>query len=82
MPSYEICYLHEDGSLMGHVCADAVSDKHAKILAHAMRLPGARAMEVWCGDALVYARPERTEGFGLAIFPDAAVQNGVRRAAA
>jgi len=77
MPTYNICYLTEDGALAGSFLAQAISDKHAKILAHAMRLPGSRGLEVWCEASLVYARPER-------IAPktaDVAPQNAVRDAA-
>ena len=82
MPSYDICYLHEDGSLLGAFSAEAASDKHAKILAHAMRLSGAKALEVWCGETLIYARPERAEAARRSAAPDAALQEAARRAAA
>jgi len=77
MPTYNICYLNEDGSLAASFTAEAVSDKHAKILAHAMRLAGSKGLEVWRDAALVYARPERTP----LSPPDVAAQESVRDAA-
>ncbi len=58
MPNYEICYLNDDGSLAGAFSTAYTNDKQAKILAHAMKLDGAKRIEVWHGPALVYTRPE------------------------
>jgi hypothetical protein len=58
MPSYDICYLNADGSLFAKLAAMCVDDKHAKILSHAMKLDGAKRIEVWDGATLVYERPQ------------------------
>ena len=57
MPAYEICYLDEEGDLTYKFTADCDDDQRAKILAHAMKLPSAKRLEVWSGDALIYTRP-------------------------
>jgi hypothetical protein len=57
MPAYEICYLDEGGALTYKFTADCDDDQRAKILAHAMKMPSARKLEVWSGEALIYARP-------------------------
>lgn len=58
MPAYEITYRHDDGSLTAKIETHCASDKEAKILAHAMKMSGARRIEVWRGDVLVYERPQ------------------------
>jgi hypothetical protein len=58
MPSYEICYLNEDGSLACTLSALCDDDKRAKILAHAMKLSEYKRFEVWADKTLVYARPQ------------------------
>ena len=57
MPAYEICYLDRDGALTYKFAADCADDKRAKVLAHAMKLPSAKRLEVWSGETLIYARP-------------------------
>ena len=57
MPAYEICYLDEAGTLTYKFTADCDDDQRAKILAHAMKLPSARTLEVWSGNSLIYTRP-------------------------
>jgi len=57
MPAYEICYLDDDGTLTYKFLANCEDDGRAKILAHAMKLPSAKRLEVWSGDTLIYARP-------------------------
>jgi len=57
MPAYEICYLDEGGALTYKFTADCDDDRRAKILAHAMKMPSARKLEVWSGEMLIYARP-------------------------
>lgn len=57
MPLYEICYLDEAGVLLGTFSTSCAGDKQARILAHAMRFPGTRHIEVWTGATLVYERP-------------------------
>lgn len=58
MPIYEICYLDAGNALLGTFCVPCTSDKQAKIMAHAMRVSGARRLEVWKGAVLVYERPQ------------------------
>lgn len=58
MPKYEIRYLDFDGACVGTFFAPCASEKDAKVLAHAMRLPGAKRMEVWRGTELIYQRPQ------------------------
>ena len=58
MPAYEITYRHDDGSLTAKIETHCASDKEAKILAHAMKMRGARRIEVWRGEMLVYERPQ------------------------
>ncbi len=57
MPAYEIHYLNDAGELAYKFTADVDSDGRAKVLAHAMKLPSAKRIEVWNGAELVYARP-------------------------
>jgi hypothetical protein len=58
MPEYEITYRHDDGSLTAKIETQCATDKEAKILAHAMKVEGARQFEVWQGDTLIYSRPQ------------------------
>ena len=62
MPAYDICYLDEEGALTYKFSADCDNDQRAKILAHAMKTPRARALEVWSGQMLIYSRPSATAG--------------------
>ncbi len=57
MPAYEICYLNAEGALAYKFAADCDDDSRAKVLAHAMKLPNAKRLEVWSGETLIYARP-------------------------
>jgi len=57
MPAYEICYLDEAGGLTYKFSANCDDDQRAKILAHAMKLPSAKKLEVWSGEMLIYTRP-------------------------
>jgi len=72
MPAYEINYLREDGSLTAKMETQCASDLEAKILAHAMKMKEAQQIEVWRGDTLVYARPDRGP---LRVVSDAALRN-------
>src|ERR1700748_1551278 len=45
MPEYEITYRHDDGSLTAKIETQCATDKEAKILAHAMKVDGARQFE-------------------------------------
>jgi hypothetical protein len=58
MPHYEICYLDERNAVIGIYAAPCAGEKQARILAHAMRPPGTRRMEVWDGAHLIYERPQ------------------------
>jgi hypothetical protein len=57
MPAYEICYLDEAGALTYKFSANCDDDQRARILAHAMKLPSAKKLEVWSGETLIYTRP-------------------------
>ena len=57
MLNYEICYLDAAGALLGTFSLPCAGDTQARVLAHAMRLPGTRRMEVWSGATLIYERP-------------------------
>lgn len=57
MPAYEICYLDAQGQLTYKFVANCENDGRAKVLAHAMKLPSAKRLEVWSGEELIYARP-------------------------
>jgi len=57
MPAYEICYLNTDGALTYKFAADCADDNRAKVLAHAMKTAGAKRLEVWSGEILIYVRP-------------------------
>ncbi len=59
MPSYDIRYLDEDGTLKGKIAFECANDIQAKVLAHAMKARDAKRIEVWDGPTLVYERPER-----------------------
>lgn len=56
MPAYDIRYLDADGALAHAFSADCADEKKVRVLAHAMKLPTAERLEVWHGQALVYAR--------------------------
>ena len=59
MPSYDIRYLDNDGTLKAKIATECANDIQAKVLAHAMKADGAKRIEVWDGPTLVYERPER-----------------------
>lgn len=59
MPAYEICYLDGDGALTYKFTATLDDDGRARVLAHAMKLPSVKRLEVWNGEDLVYSRPPR-----------------------
>jgi hypothetical protein len=61
MPAYEICYLNGEGALAYKFLADCDDDNRAKVLAHAMKLPSAKRLEVWNGETLIYARPSDSQ---------------------
>lgn len=57
MPAYEICYLNGDGALTYKFMANCETESRAKVLAHAMKLPSCKRLEVWQDEVLIYARP-------------------------
>ncbi len=61
MPAYEICYRDVHDALTYKFSADCDDDQRAKILAHAMKVPSASKLEVWSGEALIYARPSAVQ---------------------
>jgi len=67
VPTYEICYMNDDGSLACTLAAICRDDVHAKILAHAMKLSVYKRLEVWRDRKLVYERPRY---FGPAAVED------------
>jgi len=58
MPAYDICYMDQEGILTCKFSAICGDDKRAKILAHAMKLPDIKCLEVWSGESLIYRRPQ------------------------
>ena len=67
MPSYDICYLNQDGTLNAKIATECANDMQAKILAHAMKAAGATRIEVWDGVNLVYERPVTLAGTATAL---------------
>jgi hypothetical protein len=61
MPSYEICYINDDGTLDAKVGAECDNDLQAKVLAHALKNKGLKRIKVWDGGILVYERPHRLQ---------------------
>jgi len=59
MPEYEILYLDQCDERIYAFCATCVDDKRAKVLAHAMKLPDTKRLEIWSGPSLVYQRPQK-----------------------
>ncbi len=57
MPAYEICYRDQDGALTYKFSATCDDDQRAKVLAHAMKTPSTKKLEVWSGEDLIYAKP-------------------------
>lgn len=57
MPAYEICYLDGNGVLKYELLTNCDNHVRAKVLAHAMKLPSCKRLEVWNGEDLIYARP-------------------------
>jgi hypothetical protein len=58
MPAYEIHYLDDGGKTTYKFSATCDNDQRAKILAHAMKLPSVKRLQVWSGQALIYVRPQ------------------------
>ena len=57
MPAYDIRYLDGAGVLTHGFSAVCADHGRARVLAHAMKLPSAKRLEVWSGETLIYARP-------------------------
>ena len=57
MPNYEIVYLDDDGKLAFKFATRCDDEKRARILAHAMKEPEHKRLEVWTDNSLVYCRP-------------------------
>ena len=60
MPSFEFCYINEDGSLACTLAACFADETHAKTFARAMKLSDRKDYEVWQGERLVYKALEQT----------------------
>ena len=56
MPNYDICFRDGHGTLAARITTPAPSPQTAKILAHAMKEPEHKTLEVWEGETLVYER--------------------------
>jgi hypothetical protein len=59
MPSFEIYYREQDGTLVEKFSVHCASHTQAKVMAHAMKARPAAEIEVWLEDCLVYERPCR-----------------------
>ena len=60
MPSYDIRYRNDDGTLEVHFAAECATDTQAMVLAHAMKAEETPRIEVWEGSTLIYERPTQT----------------------
>lgn len=61
MPSYEIRYRNDDGTLEVNVAAECATDTQAMVLAHAMKAKETPRIEVWDGSTLIYERPYQVQ---------------------
>lgn len=59
MPSFEIYYREQDGTLVEKFSVHCASPMQAKVMAHAMKTRPSTEIEVWLEDRLVYERPQR-----------------------
>ena len=66
MPEYDIRYFDGEGRPAHEFSAVCDDEKRARILAHAMKLPSCKRLEVWNGQELVYARPAPSMALPLA----------------
>jgi len=57
--SYEICYLSADDRLLCKFVVQCRNATCAKVMAHAMKLPTYKRIEIWQGDTSIYSRPFR-----------------------
>ena len=67
MPSYDIRFLNDDGTLAAAVAAECANETKAKVLAHAMKNKDHARLEVWDGETLVYERPQRSRSYRRAL---------------
>jgi hypothetical protein len=59
MPSFEIYYREQDGTLVEKFSVHCSSPTKAKVMAHAMKVYPYAEIEVWLDDMLVYEQPHR-----------------------
>ena len=57
--SYDICYLSADDRLICKLVVQCRNSTCAKVMAHAMKLPPYKHIEIWCGETNIYSRPLR-----------------------
>jgi hypothetical protein len=57
--AYEICYLSADNRLLCKFVVQCRNATCAKIMAHAMKLPTYKRIEIWQGATSIYSRPLR-----------------------
>ena len=57
--SYDICYLSADDRLICKLVVQCRNSTCAKVMAHAMKLPKYKHIEIWRGDTNIYSRPLR-----------------------
>ena len=56
MPSFEFCYINEDGSLACTLAACFADEAHAKKFVRTTKLGDLKSYEVWQGERLVYGQ--------------------------
>ena len=57
--SFDICYLSADGRLLCKFVVQCRNATCAKVVAHAMKLPTYKRIEIWQGETVIYSRPLR-----------------------
>lgn len=57
MPAYEIRYRDSENRPTHCFAAECDCDTKAKVVAHAMKAPADRGLEVWRAGVLIYQRP-------------------------
>lgn len=55
--SYDIFYLSADDRLICKLVVQCRNATCAKVMAHAMKLPAYKHIEIWCGETNIYSRP-------------------------
>jgi hypothetical protein len=56
MPTYDIYHLDDDGAVSHKFSATCADHSRAKIVAHAMKLPDCKQLEIWIDGIVVYRR--------------------------